>query len=310
MPTDRTSSLTINLFNGARQPFVPTEEITFTVIDGHGNETWAFKRTASVEFDGLPFYDNLFDEYRVIVSASGFQQTGYAPLWLSADHPTTLDLMLVPHMPVADLSGATWPVAKTRLPLLTGGDESDAAGQARYETLRTTRPASLAALFNIATAMAQITLPSGRSPLDYLKEIKWDDSLAQDRFFAYADPALADQLVLATEQSEFEPEPDPGAFHPGATRSWKQVLFETANVQLTFHDNDPTKLIGGMACVVIEPDIDYYKDPLAHLLLEVVPNKFSGGLTNPEVVYVLRWVAGQVEGGPEFAPPYVVVAHR
>jgi len=308
VPTDRTSSLTIRLFNGARQPFVSTDQIIFTVIDGHDRQFRRFTHSPNVEFDGLPFYDNLFDDYRVVVWTKGYLQTGYAPLRLSADRPTTLDLMLVPRAPVADLSSATWDAIKARIPLLTAGDGSDAQGRMRYETLRSTRPTSLAALFNITTAMAQITLASGRSPLDYLQEVKWDDSLAQDRFFAYTDPALIDQLELATQQGDFEPEPDPGAFHAGATRSWKQVRFETANVQITFHEDDSRKVINGMECVVVEPDIDYFKDPLAHLLLEVVPHKFSGGLTNPEVVYVLRWAAGRVAGGLEFAPPYVVVA--
>jgi len=35
--------------------------------------------------------------------------------------------------------------------------------------------------------MGQINLPQG-TPLDYLKQILWDDSFAQDRFFAYRDP--------------------------------------------------------------------------------------------------------------------------
>jgi hypothetical protein len=60
-------------------------------------------------------------------------------------------------------------------------------------------------------------------------------------------------------------------------------------------------------CIVVEPDIDYFKDPGAHGLLEVMPNKFTGGLTNPETVYALRWMAGRRAGIPEFNPPYTIV---
>ena len=77
-------------------------------------------------------------------------------------------------------------------------------------------------------------------------------------------------------------------------------------MQLTFHENDK-KSIGGVACVIVEPDIDYFKDPLAHALLEVIPNTFSGGVSDPEAVYVLRWIAGRHAGVPEFNPPYVIV---
>ena len=56
----------------------------------------------------------------------------------------------------------------------------------------------------------------------------------------------------------------------------------------------------------MEPDIDYYRDPAAHLLLEGLPNAITKGLTNPEMVYVLRWIAGRHAGVPEFNPPYVI----
>jgi hypothetical protein len=50
-----------------------------------------------------------------------------------------------------------------------------------------------------------------------------------------------------------------------------------------------------------------YKDLIAHALLEAIPNGFSGGLTNPEVVYVLRWIVGR-RAGVEFDPPYTIVS--
>jgi hypothetical protein len=38
-------------------------------------------------FEGLPFFDNLFDNYTVLVSADGYQQAGYVPVKLSNQMP-------------------------------------------------------------------------------------------------------------------------------------------------------------------------------------------------------------------------------
>jgi hypothetical protein len=163
----------------------------------------------------------------------------------------------------------------------------------------------LACLLNITTAMEQIHLPSG-TPLDYFQELVWDDSMAQDRFFGYADARLIDQTREAARQGLFAPEAASFLFHPGATSSYKQIQFGEANVQLTFHEED-RRTIGGVDCVKVEPDIDYYKDEGAHTILEVVPNRADHGLTDPRQVYILRWMAGQRAGRPEFDPLYTIV---
>ncbi len=160
--------------------------------------------------------------------------------------------------------------------------------------------------------MSQINLAQG-TPLTYIKQLIWDgDPLptgaeppAPDRFFAWCDTALIDQVKQAAAKGLFAAEFDPGLLHKGATSSWKQVQFGEANVQLTFHEND-TATIDGVPCVMIEPDMDYYKDPAAHVLLEVIPNALTHTLTDPAEVYVLRWIAGQTAGIPEFAPLYTI----
>src|SRR5229473_1911699 len=133
-------------------------------------------------------------------------------------------------------------------------------------------------------AMRDIDLPSG-TPLTYLKQLIWVDvpdrnifAPKQDRFYAYADKALVNQVQLAAQQNEFAPELDPAAFHIGATSSYKQIQFGEANVQLTFHEGD-TQIIDGTECIVVEPDIDYFKDLLSHALLEVLVNGIAGTLT-------------------------------
>ena len=125
---------------------------------------------------------------------------------------------------------------------------------------------------------------------------------APDRFYCYAAAPLVDEVVRAAAEGVFDPEPNPAVFHHGATRSYKEIQFGEANVQLTFHEHD-TAIVDGTSCILLEPDIDYYKDLLAHGLLEVLGNK----LTDPEAVYVLRWTAGRHAGVPEFAPPYTIV---
>jgi hypothetical protein len=160
----------------------------------------------------------------------------------------------------------------------------------------------LACFFNLATAMEQIHLPVG-TPLTYIKELIWDKSLQQDRFFAWADAKLVDQVVQSAAQRQFSPEAATSLFHTGATRSYKQIQFGEANVQLTFHENDK-RTIDGIECVVVEPDIDYYRDLGAHAIFEVATNSITHSLTDPRQVYVLHWIAGRRAGVPNFEPPY------
>jgi len=70
-------------------------------------------------------------------------------------------------------------------------------------------------------------------------------------------------------------------------------------IDLPFHEND-RRTINGLDCVLTEPDIDYFKDLLAHAILEVAANGIGGSLTDPRQVYVLRWMAGRRAGIPEF----------
>jgi hypothetical protein len=302
-----TSTLTVNIYDGTRQPFQAPVDVLYQITDGHSNKLVDKElRAASIKLTDLPFYnDNWGDNYTVLVWAKGYQQAGFTPVKLSPSQPAVLDLMLIPTDPGLNFADASWDAIKAELPFLANG-VSDAAGKERYENLMEDKPKSLAALLNITTAMRQISLHDG-TPLDYLKQIIWNDTLAQDRFFAYCDAKLIDEVRLAAAQGEFAPEFAPWLLHPGATLSWKQIQFGEANVQLTFHGQD-TPVIDGIACVRIEPDIDYFKDPGAHAVLEVLPNLITHGLTNPEVVYVLRWIAGRHAGVPDFSPPYSIVA--
>ena len=303
-PKPDSCSLQIRIFDGTRNLVPAATDVLYRVIDSNQKEVVEEERNAAILNIQFPFHDNFIqDTYTVIAFSDGFQQAGFTPVHLSPAVHTVLDLMLIPKDGHFNFAQATWNWIKANLPFVAAG-ASDADGNARYAGLMEDKPESLAALLNITTAMSQIHLPQA-TPLDYLKQIKWDDTLAQDRFFAWCDPQLLDQVRTAAAQGEFAPETDSAFFHPGATASWKQVQFGEANVQLTFHETT-TQVINGAKCILVEPDIDYFKDPGAHALLEVIPNAITGGLTNPEMVYVLRWIAGRHAGIPEFNPPFTI----
>ena len=308
-----TCTLNANLFSGARAPLAPGTEILLTVRDGNqrnvnlpGN---GFFKVPSISIKGLPFFNNFGDSYAVIASGKGYEQAGFFPVKTNPAIPAVVDIMLLQKNASFNFHNASWNLLKTQHPayaaLLAAGAADDAAAADRYGQLMENRAPVLACFFNLVTAMSQIQLPV-KTPLDYIRQLIWDDTMAQDRFFGWADPALIDQVIQATAQGEFSPEVGTALFHSGATRSWKQIHFGEANVQLTFHENDK-KTIDGVDCVMIEPDIDYFKDLGAHALLEVVTNTVTHSLTDPKQVYVLRWMAGRHAGVPNFEPPYTIV---
>jgi hypothetical protein len=315
LPKDQATIL-LNLFDGTRQPIGPgVKNLLIRIIDGNQKQLFSdFRNGSSFQFQ-VPCYDNFGDRYTVIASADHHKQAGYHPVNVSRTLPQALDLMLLPNNGTFRFANARWANVRQSFPeihaILVRGAASEADAQARYEHLMENNAPALACLWNLITAMRDIDLPSG-TPLTYLKQLIWEDipdrnicGPKQDRFYAYAEKALVSQVQLAAQQGEFTPELDPAAFHKGATSSYKQIQFGEANVQLTFHEGD-TQVIDGTECMVVEPDIDYFKDLLAHALLEVVVNGIAGTLTDPKDVYVLRWIAGRRAGVPEFNPPYTI----
>jgi hypothetical protein len=308
----KTCTLRVNLFSGARTPLPPGTEVLLTVRDGN-QQTVAlpnnsFVNDSSVRIDNLPFYNNFVDNYAVVASADGYQQAGFYPVTVNPANPAVVDIMLLKKDASFNFRNASWDLLNQNFPadtaLLSAGAANAATAEDRYGQLMENRPQVLACYFNLVTAMAQIQLPD-KTPLDYIRQLIWDDTMQQDRFFAWADPALIDEVAQAAAQGEFAPEVGTAIFHAGATRSWKQIQFGEANVQLTFHENN-RQTIDGLNCVMVEPDIDYYKDLGAHALLEVATNKLTSSLTDPRQVYVLRWIAGRHAGVTNFEPPYTL----
>jgi len=301
------SRLQLRIFDGSRQLFSNPKDLLVKIVDGNQKQLiWDFFSKSEINFK-LPFYDNHGDDYSVLVTADGYKDAGFHPVKLSDQYTLTLDIMLVPKQPGFSFASAPWKTVKKKYPFL-GADVTAAAGEARYDDLLENQEPSLACFLNIVEAAGDIPLSQG-TPLDYIRQLRWDGNFApaQDRFFAWCDRSLIDQVRVAATKKLFSEEPAPGLLHPGATHSWKEVHYGEANVQLTFHENDAQK-IGAVDCVTLEIDIDYFRDPLAHAILEVLPNGLTHSLTNPVEVYVLRWMAGQMARTPEFAPLYIVTS--
>ena len=301
-----------NVFDGRRTLYADEPRLLLTVRDGNQNvQSRTFHDEPDVFFTGLPLFNNFGDNYTFIASADGYKDAGFFPVKLAANVDQIVDLMLIPQSNELNFARATWNALGNSRPgltsLLANGASGDEAANRYGKILEDQGGALLACLLNITTAMQQIQLPQ-RTPLDYIKQVIWDRDgdfgMTQARFFAWADPKLIDQIEQAKRQTPPEFDHAPFGLHKGATRSYKQIEFGEANVQFTFHEND-RKEVDGATCVMVEPDIDYFKDTAAHLLIEVAVNAF-GGVTDPRAVYVLRWIAGRRAGIPEFDPLYTI----
>ncbi len=215
----------VNVFDGTRQPYSDKSKLLITVIDGNQKmQSRKFYDQASVFFTGLPLFNNLGDNYTFLASADGYKDAGFVPVKLAANVDQPVDLMLIPRSSQLNFANATWkgldkarPGLKTLL--ANGASSSQAAAQRYGDIMEDQGGEILACLLNITTAMGQIQLPQ-QTPLDYVKRIIWDRdgqfAMGQDRFFAWADPALIPQLEQAKQQH-------PAKFEnaPFASASWR-----------------------------------------------------------------------------------------
>lgn len=303
----------VNVFDGTRQLYSDKPQILYTARDGNQQiQRREFHKQPSVFFTGLPLFNNEGDNYTFLVAADGYKDAGFSPVTLVAGADLGVDLMLIPSSNAFNFANATWKALGKSRPelkaLLANGAASPADAATRYGNIMEDQQGEiLACLLNITTAMQQIHLPQ-QTPFDYLKQVIWDRTgdfvMQPDRFYAWADVKLIDQIKQARNQKPPAFVDAPFVLHRGATSSYKQIQFGEANVQLTFHEENKQK-IDGVDCVIVEPDIDYFKNPISHLLVEVVVNVF-GSVTDPRAVYVLRWIAGRRAGIPEFDPLYTI----
>jgi len=301
-----TAKILINLYDGTRERIGADREILLTITDGNKQVVFRDFVKGPTFMRRVKFFDNFGDQYTVLASADNALDVGFFPVNVSPKIVRPVFLMLLPEK--SEFSFSSWSDLRRHSPrlveLFSQGAGDAAKAQERYEDLMEDSGPSLACVFNILTATRDIHLPQS-TILDYFRQFVWGDKdfpMKQDRFYVWAEPDLLNQVKLAHAQGAFSEEPNPGILHKGATCSYKQIQFGEANVQITFHENNTSP--AGTNWVLVEPDIDYFRDMAAHTLLEVVPGFFS--LTDPKTVYVLRWIAGRQANVPEFNPPYSI----
>lgn len=307
-----TATIALQLFDGARQPVGTSFETLIRLINGNKKKVHeAFHKGQPLPF-AVEFFDNFGDNYTVLATAKKHLDAGFFPVKVRRGETTKLDLMLLPKKNRYNFKQAAWPKLKTNDPKLIAfiangvASEDDARGL--YDELldgADRQQDALACLHNLTTALKAVELGSATG-MEFFKRLIWEKKPPQrDRFFAYADVNLIQEIKQARPRNLWADAS--AALHPGATVSFKQVQFGEANIQLSFHENDKLD-IGGVSCVKVEADLDYFNDNAAHFFLEVIPNALSGNRTNPKAAYLLRWIAGRHAGVPDFNPPYMLEA--
>ncbi|MBS1815396.1 MAG: hypothetical protein JSS87_11010 [Acidobacteria bacterium] len=292
------------LYGGPQRPIEENVDIQFRIRNQNGFDRTISHKGTRCDLQ-IPFNNGMGDEYFIIASVDGFRPAAATVKADPAIHQT-ISFLLIPDK--AEFQFPQWPELKQSKPAIaaliaSGLDERDAENL--YEKLKNEKPSAMASFFNLCTAMEDIGIGAGFTPMDYIKEVCWDETFAQDRFFGYADTAIIPMIKAASKEGEFAEEEDCAAFHPNATCSYKQTTYDYANVQLTFHEND-RKTIQGIECVMIEPDIDLYKNLGEHGIEEVVPNLSTARKTDPLQVLQLRWMDAVRSDKSIFDPGYVI----
>lgn len=318
------ATINVTFVDGRRKPLrFDDDQILVTVRDG--NLTYRARQFFSGPAVPVPveFFGSPRDRHTVLASLKGCRDAGCMAIEPARDGDTVqVQLMMVPKKPTFTFAPfATVQTDHPRLFTLLSQSLDPANPAAHYETLTGSSQPQLACLCNIVEAMDQIDLP--RDPENrgsfagYLDRIdlvsRPDQVLNPDRVFVWARRSIVDVMSGLVASHAFEPAL--ATLHPGATNSFKQTAFNESNLQVTLHEKDIGSP-GGVDLVKVELDIDYFRDSVSHLLLEVTANalkrlafggKSSQSLTDPALAYVLRWTAGQRAGAKRpFAPAFVL----
>ena len=308
-----TCVIEVHLYGGDGKALSPVKDVLIrTRAQAQSNFRSDFFDTNPVGIR-VPFPDN-FNNYTVLASLKDYEDAGYLPLPVLKDQTHRVHLMMLPRNAGFQFGKADWGLLPAANPSLFAFLSSDPDAQRKYSELKEDSK-SLGCLLNITAAIA--SLPVERNLLTRFKGIdlqriaNQSDGVRPDRFFAWVDPQLLqDILPHVGKQGKRLFEKASGSLHPGATSSFKEVRFDEANLQFTFHEND-RKTVNGADCIKVEMDLDFYKDKGAHFILEVIPNhasrklRIGSGLTDPRAAYAMRWMAGK-NVGEDFHPIYEI----
>ncbi|HYM10074.1 MAG TPA: hypothetical protein VEU62_05055, partial [Bryobacterales bacterium] len=104
-----TAVIGIRVFDGTRQPFPAGAQILYRIIDGRNTpQREQFFNASAVRFVDLPVFDNLFDNYRVIVSTHRYLDAGLYPVHVEAGQEIQIELLLVPQNGAYNFAQAQW----------------------------------------------------------------------------------------------------------------------------------------------------------------------------------------------------------
>ena len=118
MPNDSTTgSLMVSIFDGTRQVVSAGTQVLLRVRDGNQKELVSqYYAGPSILLNGLPIYNNLGDNYTVVVSADGYKDAGFTPIKMLAGTVQSIDLMLVRSDGTFNFRDALWPTLKQTHP--------------------------------------------------------------------------------------------------------------------------------------------------------------------------------------------------
>ena len=163
-PADQ-ATMVVTLYDGTREP-IEGKDFLIRIFDGFQNQLFDNFKPAPTTVFSLPFHDNLQDNCIVLASGKAYVDAGFTPVKLSLKAVASVDLMLLEDK--ADFKFLAWNALKTADAVVAGfiaTGSSEAEAQAYYENLRQNKPAALASLLNLVTAMKTIQLPS-KTPLE------------------------------------------------------------------------------------------------------------------------------------------------
>ncbi len=212
----QTVPVTLKLYLAGAEPF-PGGPSMFVRVTNDADVNVTFTSTAPAVTMNVQCHDGPGDAYRVIVNVDGYLNGG-GFLHVVVNTPQTLDILMIPDH--AKPTFPTWAELKVKHPAtaqLIQGGVNEAAAEARYEALGRDKPLALVSLMNLSAAMDELELGGGQTPMNFIKEVIWDDTLQQDRFFGYADPAILPLVRAAAADGEFAEEKNCAQFHPGST---------------------------------------------------------------------------------------------
>lgn len=326
MPAPDRASLPVQVYGTNRQLLQASGGVLITLRDGYQKQLHReFHKSSNVVFN-VPFRNSFADKFTVVAWSDGFMQSGRIAVPLEQDEPDPhpVKLMLLPGACQYDFADAR----PEKLALLaeykwlTGSFTDEGYASVVGQSSVNGETNSLATLLNIVAALPAIGLPVGESPMTHFERLYGGETPARrpvgflpDRFYVWVNPALRKTIcghkafVKAPKADHKLPDK---TVRPICSR--KHTLLNHANLQFTFYDEKDAN-----GNIVLELDIDYHKDQVAHVLLEGLTHllakkgvPFLEKTTDPKVVYILRWNEenGRLDnnGQPcDFTPLYKIV---